>query len=59
MSNLTVKIKPGNIKSVSNPVYCRIGNKLKKVKGDILKKGTTGKYYGLNLNLIFSGKLNQ
>jgi len=43
MSNLTVKIKPGNIKSVSNPVYCCIGRITKKVRGDILKKGTAGK----------------
>ena len=51
MSNLTVKIKPGNIKSSDNHVYSLIGNKIKKVKGDILKKGTAGKNAGLNLDL--------
>lgn len=30
--NLTIILKPGNIKSVSNPVYCQIGGVVRKVK---------------------------
>jgi hypothetical protein len=58
MSNLTVKIKPGNIKSSDNPVFCRIGKRINKVNGNILKKGIAGKRWknvGLKLHFdIFS-----
>lgn len=46
--NLTIALKPGNIKSSSNPVYCQIGGVVKKVKlsKDFKNAGTIAKGKG-------------